>query len=304
MERAQKICHKANLVLSRMFADVKDGRVVDTRAALPAAEAISNSVALNQDAIVAVARQKIKGDYATMHGVAVSALMAALSAKMGMEPQDRVRAALAGLLMDLGVASLTKGILSKPAAFSDSEMDLVKGHSIEGVKLLSKSPRLPEEVRQACLAHHERFDGSGYPNGLAGEQIPQIARMAALCDVYDAITSDRPHKRGATPSEAMRAMAEMKPKFDAKIFGFFVKTLGIYPIGSLVKLESGRLTVVVEQGKGSLLHPVVKVFYSIERQERFSPERMVLGPGTDKILGKEDPAKYNFGELDAFWLFS
>ncbi|MFY8041897.1 MAG: HD-GYP domain-containing protein, partial [Rhodoferax sp.] len=131
-----------------------------------------------------------------------------------------------------------------------------------------------------------------------------FAKMGAVCDVYDAITSNRPYKTGWDPAESLRKMAEWaNGHFDGKVFQAFVKSLGIYPIGSLVQLSSGRLGVVVEQTNKSLTTPVVKVFFSTKSNMRIVPELVDLSkPGAvEKILKREDPAKWRFSDLNELW---
>jgi len=125
-----------------------------------------------------------------------------------------------------------------------------------------------------------------------------------VCDVYDAITSNRPYKSGWDPAESLRKMAEWaNGHFDPKVFQAFVKSLGIYPIGSLVRLSSGRLGVVVEQTGKSLTTPSVKVFFSTKSNMRIVPEVIDLsGQGcTEKIASREDPAKWRFADLHELW---
>ena len=159
-------------------------------------------------------------------------------------------------------------------------------------------------VLDVCLHHHEKTDGSGYPKGLKDSEISVFAKMGAVCDVYDAITSNRPYKVGWDPAESLRKMAEWSSgHFDAKIFQAFVKSLGIYPIGSLVRLTSGRLAVVVDQTGKSLTMPVVKVFFSTKSNMRIMPVIVDLSQaGTnEKIMGREDPMKWKFADLHELW---
>jgi HD-GYP domain-containing protein (c-di-GMP phosphodiesterase class II) len=158
-----------------------------------------------------------------------------------------------------------------------------------------------------CLHHHEKMDGSGYPHRLAAEDIGLFARMGAVCDVYDAITSNRPYKRGWDPAESLRKMTEWcKGHFDEAIFHAFVRSLGIYPVGSLVRLQSERIAVVIEQSRSSLLAPVVLAFYSTQHSERFEPVRVDLSDAThgDGIASREDPDTWNFADLDSLWMNS
>jgi HD-GYP domain-containing protein (c-di-GMP phosphodiesterase class II) len=159
-------------------------------------------------------------------------------------------------------------------------------------------------VLDVCLHHHEKTDGSGYPKGLKADEISLFAKMGAVCDVYDAITSNRPYKSGWDPAESLRKMAEWSNgHFDGKVFQAFVKSLGIYPIGSLVKLTSGRLGVVVEQTGKSLTTPSVKVFFSTKSNMRIVPEVIDLSQqgAVEKIVSREDPAKWRFSDLNELW---
>ena len=145
------------------------------------------------------------------------------------------------------------------------------------------------------MHHHERLDGTGYPEKLSGDEISLFARMGAICDVYDAITSVRCYKAGWEPAEAIRKMAEWKDgNYDEMVFHAFIKTVGIYPVGSLVRLKSGRLGVVSEQSVRSLLTPKLTVFYSTRSQALLQPESVDLSISADKIVCIESAEKCGF----------
>ena len=280
------------------------GKAVDTANAQKLVEEINDSVSRNPGALISLARLKTADDYTYMHSVAVCALMIALSKQLGLSEQETRRAGIAGLLHDLGKMLVPMEVLNKPGKLTDEEFAIIKKHPEEGHRLLFGNPGADEVMLDVVLHHHEKIDGTGYPKGLKGEEISLFAKMGAVCDVYDAITSNRPYKAGWPPSESLRKMAEWaKGHFDQRVFQAFVKSLGIYPIGSLVRLESGRLGLVVDQSEKSLLAPCVKVFYSTHSQARILPEIIDLSrPGChEKIAGREDPAKWNFPDLDELW---
>jgi hypothetical protein len=147
------------------------------------------------------------------------------------------------------------------------------------------------------------MNGKGYPHQLQGDEISLFAKMGAVCDVYDAITSSRAYKPSWEPSQSLQRMAQWNDHFDDTIFKAFVKSVGIYPIGSMVKLKSGRLAVVMDQSQKSLLQPIVKVFFSITSQARIPVEVLDLSkPGfQDTVVGYEDPAKWGLHNINALW---
>ena len=303
--RAAKICAKSKQAVVSMFREARMGNAISAKDCAPLVEEISNSVARNPGALISLARLKTADDYTYMHSVAVCALMIALSRQLGLNEEQTRLAGLAGLLHDLGKAMVPNAILNKPGKLTDEEFTEVKKHPEYGHAALLQGTDVPEIALDVCLHHHEKVDGSGYPKGLKADQITLFAKMGAVCDVYDAITSNRPYKAGWDPAESLRKMAEWaKGHFDEAVFQAFVKSLGIYPIGSLVLLASGRIGVVIEQSEKSLLAPKVKVFYSVKSGARIRPEVLDLSrpPGnTDKISGREDPTKWNFPDLNELW---
>lgn len=213
------------------------------------------------------------------------------------------QAGAGGLVHDVGKALVSDAILNKPGKLTDEEFVSIKMHSQLGHKLLVEGKGATEVMLDVCLHHHEKIDGSGYPKGLTDTQISRVAKMGAVCDVYDAITSNRPYKNGWDPSDSLRRMAEWKGHFDPLIFQAFVKSLGIYPVGSLVRLESGRLAVVVEQHSQSLLVPKVKVFFSTKSRMQITQEVIDLSRPqcADKIVARESADKWGLVNLEALW---
>ncbi len=302
VKRAANICAKGKEAVVSMFQEARMGLAIEAEAAAPLVEEISNSVLRNPGALISLARLKTADDYTFMHSVAVCALMIALARKLGLDEQQTRDAGMAGLLHDLGKAMIPMEILNKPGKLTDEEFDLVKTHPEEGHKLLLGGIGISEMTRDVCLHHHEKIDGSGYPKRLNGETMSLFAKMGAVCDVYDAVTSNRPYKAGWDPAESIKRMAEWKGHFDPVVFQAFVKSLGIYPIGSFIRLESGKLGVVIEQGEQSLLKPKVRVFFSTKSQAYIKPETIDLARSPEKIAGREDAAKWGIKDIDRYWI--
>ncbi|MEI8168307.1 MAG: HD-GYP domain-containing protein [Rhodoferax sp.] len=304
IERATKICLQAKQAVVSMFEEARMGNTVDVGGARQLVEEISDSVARNPGALISLARLKKVDDYTYMHSVAVCAMMVALAKQLGFDETQTRSAGLAGLMHDLGKALMPMDVLNKPGKLTDAEFSIIKSHPDEGYKMLLGSTNVDPMVLDVCLHHHEKTDGSGYPKGMKDESISLYAKMGAVCDVYDAITSNRPYKSGWDPAESLRKMAEWtNGHFDPRVFQAFVKSMGIYPVGSLVRLTSGRIGVVMEQTGKSLTTPSVKVFFSTKSDMRITPQVIDLSrpDNTEKIAGREDPTKWNFTDLNELW---
>ena len=304
LQRAAAVCKNARHAVTSMFADVRLGRALDVEHTLPLVEEISNSVLRNPGALVSLARLKTHDDYTYMHSVAVCALMVSLARQLGLEEDACRQAGHAGLLHDIGKAMMPTDVLNKPGKLTDDEYGVMKTHPERGHVLLLEGRGAGEGALDVCLHHHEKVDGSGYPHRLTGDTMTMFARMGAVCDVYDAITSNRPYKAGWDPAESIARMASWKGHFDETVFGAFVRSIRIYPTGSLVRMQSGRLGVVTEQNAGKPAAPVVKLFFSTKSSMPIPPVRLDLaaGTGSDRIVGREAPERWGFKQLDDLWV--
>ncbi|WP_068827386.1 HD-GYP domain-containing protein [Pseudomonas sp. BMS12] len=303
VQRAVRLCARSKQAIVAMFSDARMGQAVELAHAAELVEEISDSVMRHPNALISLARLKTSDEYTYMHSVAVCALMIALARHLGLGEEQVHEAGIAGLLHDIGKMAVPDTILNKPGKLTDAEFGTMRSHPEAGMRMLIDCRQVSALVIDVCLHHHEKFDGSGYPNRLAGEQISLFARMGAVCDVYDAITSDRPYKKGWDPAESIRKMAEWKGHFDPAVFQAFVKSVGIYPVGALVRLESGRLGVVVEQHSKSLLTPRVKVFFSARSKLPIPQEVIDLAKlaGRDKIVGRESAEEWGFKNIEELW---
>jgi putative nucleotidyltransferase with HDIG domain len=303
LQNASVVLKRSKVVVNTLFAEARMGNAVNTSDCLPLVNDVVESIDSNSDALISLCRLKTADEYTYMHSVSVCALMVSLGRQLGLDDAACKDAGLAGLLHDLGKAAMPQDILNKPDKLTDEEFTIIKSHPVKGHEMLLASGVDNERVLDVCRHHHERIDGKGYPDKLAADNITLIARMSAVCDVYDAVTSDRPYKSGWDPAEAISRMASWEGHFDPTVLQTFVKTIGIYPVGSLVRMSSGKLGVVVEQNPRKLTAPKVKLFFSTKSGMPLLPKLIDLAEShvTDKIVAREAPENWNFGYLNDLW---
>jgi len=309
LNQASDICRRSREVVASLINDARLGRALEVNHCQPLVEEITDSVMRNPAALVSLARLKTADDYSYMHSVAVCALMVALARQLGLDEATTRAAGLAGLLHDLGKATVPLAVLNKPGQLDPEEWALIRAHPVRGHQLLLESvggsaePDSPlAAALDVCLRHHERMDGRGYPDGLQGDQLSLLARMGAVCDVYDAITSNRPYKAGWDPAESIARMARWEGHFDPLLFQHFVRSLGIYPVGALVRLASGRLAVVVDQNPAQLTRPKLRVFHDAVRDRPLPPCLIDLAVDDgERIVDREPARRGQFPQLDALW---
>lgn len=295
VQRARAVLAKGKAAVTSMFLEVRMGKAISVSDAEPLVDEISSSIERNPEAFLNLARLKNVDDYTYMHSVAVCGLMIALGKQLGLTGRDLKDAGIAGLMHDVGKALIPNEVLNKPGKLTDEEFEIIKTHPRKGWEILNIAEGANAIALDVCLHHHERVDGAGYPDRIAGDPLTLFARMGAICDVYDALTSNRCYKNGWEPAETIRKMAEWRNgHFDEKIFQAFVKTIGIYPSGTLVRLKSGRLAIVIEQTGKSLLTPIVKTFFSTKSNEPIMPEMIDLSRSQESIASAEDPAQWGF----------
>lgn len=301
--RAKRICLAAKDQVTEMFQAVRLGKAIDQSSTLPLIEEIAASIERQPMALLSVARLKTHDNYTYLHSVAVCGLMLALARQLGLDKEQTRLAGLGGLMHDIGKAAMPLEVLNKPGKLTDAEYAIMKNHSVAGAKMLCTGGAALV-IQDIALHHHEKIDGTGYPNRLAGGAISLLARMGAICDVYDAVTSERTYKKPWDPAGSIHQMSRWEGHFDKRIFHAFVKTVGIYPVGSLVRLASQRLAVVVEVGAESLLAPKVRIFFSLRAKEPIPMQTIDLAaPGCrDSIAGLENPEKWGFRKLDDLWI--
>lgn len=200
-------------------------RVFNLDAATKAVEQVMLETTTNAGALIGIAKLKRMDEETFLHSLAVSALMITFGRTLGLDDDTIRHLGLGGLVHDLGKMALPVTLLRKAGQLSSAEFAIIRTHPERGHQLLANTAGMPPQVLDICLYHHEKFDGSGYPRGLAGEHIPYAARIASICDVYDALTSVRPYKRAFSQAEATDVMLRSRNQFDPELLRTFVSEM-------------------------------------------------------------------------------
>ncbi|MCD5412301.1 MAG: HD-GYP domain-containing protein [Thermodesulfovibrionales bacterium] len=297
--RARKIKDNAKQIVKDIMEDIRIGRQIEMEKIDPIVEKMADSIFRNKDALMSLGKIKHMDDYTFLHSVSVCVFMISFCKSLGFDRSLINKVGVGALLHDIGKVNVPIEILNKSGGLTDEEFAKVKDHVVQGSLILSQTQGISDTSILVAAQHHERFDGSGYPNGLKGSEISKLGQMAAIVDVYDAITSDRCYHKGMESSEAIRKIFEWsKYHFNQDLVQKYIQCVGIYPIGATVRLESGLLGVVIEPGTESLLRPIIRVVYNTKKERFTTPEDIDLSKtlgkgGGDKIVGYEQPERWN-----------
>jgi HD-GYP domain-containing protein (c-di-GMP phosphodiesterase class II) len=235
-----------------------------------------------------------------MHSVAVCTLMVNVARHMGRNDAETREYGLAGLLHDLGKMGIPETILNKDGKLTEEEFLAVQDHPEHGFRVLSQSANVPEMALDVCRHHHEKMDGTGYPFGLPAEAISPVARLGAICDVYDALTSERAYKEAWSPVEAIAAMWGWEGHFDRTLMFAFMQSIAVFPPGMLVQLRTNRLALVLENKRRNS-RPRVLAFYATRDQAFIEPEEIVIQDNlaNDSIVAAARPEEWGLGNWSA-----
>ena len=294
--KASKIHSEALNLLSDVMSKVQAGASIDIDQVEDIAEDIIASVYRNENALACMSRIRDKDAYLLEHSLNVGILLSILGKSMGFGHDSIRKLAVGGMLHDVGKIQVPDAVLHKPSKLEASEWEEMKRHVVYGEQYL-KGMGLDPDVVSICAQHHERLDGTGYPNALAETDISLFGRMAAVCDVYDAITADRVYHQGMTPSVAMKRLVEWSDHhLDRKLVYQFIRAMSIYPVGTVVELNSGQLGIVVTPNRVRQAEPVVRLIYSLKHKRFLEVQDVDLAkPSNDlEIVRAIDPARLSF----------
>ena len=300
VQLAKKLVGSASKVVTNIMSEVRSGKKIDMEVCDQVVSCITRMISKDPHTLLGVSRLKTKDEYTFIHSVSVSALLASFACSLGYSPDEIDQIALGGLLHDIGKSLTPNEILNKPGKLTDEEFIIMRQHVVERTNTLLAGYDLPQLALDVITMHHERPDGRGYPAGLKEDQITEAGKMSSIVDIYDALTSVRAYKEAWEPTETLKKMMSWCPdQLDRALLKKFIKTLGIYPVGSLVELESGKVGLVIEQNE-NLLRPVLKVIFDvIQHQYTVVHELNLLNELDETVVQTIAPEKYKIN-LSAF----
>jgi putative nucleotidyltransferase with HDIG domain len=258
IQAAVSLHSKAKEVTTQLLMDARLGKMVDSGAVKTIVSELVEQCIASPEAFVNVSRLKDYDQYTFTHSVNVSVLSIAIGRRLGTSLQELNNLGFAGLLHDVGKMKVPEGILNKPGKLTDAEFEIMKSHPALGYDYLRNERGISQEILYAVKYHHEKADGSGYPSGLTDKEIPRFAKIIAIADVYDAITSERVYHKGMVPSDALKLIFSWSGKhFNESLVKFFINIMGIYPVGTLVLLDTNELAIILEPNKDDPMRPKI-----------------------------------------------
>ncbi|MBB5021413.1 HD-GYP domain-containing protein [Desulfurispira natronophila] len=283
---ARRIRTEANDVVVHLLHDARMGKRVEAERLEVVVEDMIGSIFRNQNALLSLGRIRHMDRYTFEHSVNVAALLIAFAKTLDFDMATIRHIGTGALLHDLGKTRVPESILNKPDKLTNEEFIIMKRHVVYSYEILSRTPDINEIALQVAAQHHERYDGTGYPHRLKGESISLFGQMAAIVDVYDAITSDRCYHKGEPPTVVLRKMLEWsKHHFEPILVQKFIQCVGIYPPGTMVRLKNDQLAIVLDINPQGLLNPVVKVIYDTRERSYIKPKVIDLSLPENDLYG-------------------
>lgn len=293
LPQARAAWEGARALASSFIDDVRAGRRLSADALGGAIEPIVASVIRNADAFFWLEALRRRDAYSYSHSVNCCALVVSFGRHLGFPREMLVDLASAGMLMDIGKAALPDELLSRAGPPADGELKLIQSHVGHSIAMLEQAGIKDPEIVSMIRHHHERHDGSGYPLGLFGSQIPLTGRMLGLVDTFDALSSERPHQKALNKHAVLQWLYRQRESlFQGDLIEQFSHTLGVYPTGSLVQLSSGEVAVVMAQNPARRLYPRVTVLTRPDKSLDSSFTQVDLW----RLGSDQDPSKRVFIE--------
>ena len=270
-----------------VYQRLAKGQSVDADATREVTSEVVESVIRNPDAMVWLSRVRDKDSYSYHHAFRCAIWGTVFGRHLGISRTALENLAFGLTMMDVGKARLPDGLLNKSGLLTASERDELRNHVGYSMEILSGMPGIPSQVMQMVAEHHERYDGSGYPNRIAGKAISPLGKMAGLVDTYDAMTSERPYSRALTSVEAVSKLYDLRnTEFQSQLVEEFIQAIGVYPTGTLVHMSNHEVGVVIAQNPERRLRPKLLVLLDGDKKPITRPRYVDMLTVTHDSVGE------------------
>ncbi|MNC02502.1 Cyclic di-GMP phosphodiesterase response regulator RpfG [compost metagenome] len=293
--KIRRLYQEARELQGKFIRHLKAGEPIDITPLAAVAEEMVDTMFTHGDAMLCLARIRAKDAYLMEHSMNVAILLANFGRYLGLERNVLKELTLGGLLHDVGKIMTPDEVLNKPGKLTDEEFGVMRQHVVHSYDILSNTAGITPTMLEVAANHHERLDGTGYPQRLKGDQLSLYTRMSGIVDVYDAVTADRVYKQGMQPTQAFRVLLKgINQHFDAELVTKFIKCMGVYPVGTLVQLSNQRLAVVMQRNEQQPLKPMVKVIYHATQRHYLEVQWLDLARngGQESIESTVDPKEF------------
>lgn len=302
---AKYVYTAAKNVIEQAMLDVRMGRDINMDAVNQVVSEMADSVLRNPDALTSLSRLKHFDEYTFFHSVNTSLLALSLGRNLGVEEPLLHQLGVGTLLHDIGKTKVPLEILNKPGKYEDHEFEIMKQHVMRGAEVLSGTTGLTDNFLKPALEHHERVDGTGYPYRRQKSELSQFGMMAAVVDIYDAITSDRCYHKAKPAHEALQFLylISQKGHLEHTLVQRFIQVVGVYPVGSIVRLNTGEVAIVTRINRQSPLEPVIMIVKgpgntllshpeTVDLAQPDNASRRSISAVTDPVLTGINPTTY------------
>jgi putative nucleotidyltransferase with HDIG domain len=289
-ESLSQTYNEAVSVIGEIFHEIGNGRIPNSRRMLTVVSSLASAAVKEPATLLGLTMIKDYDNYTFQHSVNVGVLAMALAASMGLAADEVEEAGMAGFLHDVGKTRVNKVILNKPGKLTTPEYQEMMRHPEYGAEIIRQIEGVPERVAEGVLGHHIRYDRLGYPEWARTSAFGVTSAIVSVADCYDATTTLRAYQRPMQPKEAVDRMRSLcGTSLDPAIVERFVELTGKFPTGSVVRLDSNEIAVVVAPSSGEFGAAVVKVIMDEAGRALPEPEVRSLLSGGDRIVDLVDP---------------
>jgi HD-GYP domain-containing protein (c-di-GMP phosphodiesterase class II) len=286
IKEAKAIFNESKVIQKALFDQALSGMTVDLAPVIEVTNKSVDAIFNNPDSLACIINIREKDEYLLEHSVAVAVYMTIFSRYLEIDKEVIQHLSVGAFLHDIGKIKIPDKVLNKPGKLTDDEFTIMKTHANHSIDIITKIPGInPLSIEVAAL-HHEKINGEGYPFQVKGENISRYGRMIAICDIFDALTANRVYKEGFTHSKAFSILRELAKNnhLDISLVDQFIKCVGVFPIGSLVQLESKKLAIVEQRNNNEPIKPKVRSFYSVNLNQYLDTQDIDLTDTDDYIV--------------------